>query len=229
MEQVKLTAKKRQISGKREVKRQRLTGIIPGIVYGESEKPVPLFLDTKAVNKILHTAAGENVIVSLKVEGDESKKEKTCIVKEVQHNPLSGQIIHVDFNEISLTETIKVHVPLIAEGEPIGVVQDGGILEHLLREIEVECLPVNIPQKLTINVANMKIGDAMFIRDIVVSPEVKVLNDPGIRILAVEKPVEVKPEEAAAEEAATEPEVTKQKKEEPVEEGPAEKGKEKGK
>ncbi len=225
MEQVKLEAKFRKELGKEAVKRLRGGGFIPAVVYRRGEKTTPLVLDRKALGKILHTAAGENVIINLKIAGDEKQKERTCIIKEIQHNPVSGGILHVDFNQISLTETIKVNVPVATKGEAIGVRQDGGVLEHVLWEVQVECLPTQIPEKLEVDITNLKIGDALFVKDIVAPKAVKVLNDPGLRVIAVEKPVEVKVEEVKPEEAITEPEVIKQKKEEVPEEGAEEKEK----
>ncbi len=229
MEQVKLAGKVRTETGKAEIKRQRLKGITPAIVYRKGEKSMPLFLDSKAMDKALHTSAGENVIINLKVEGDEKKKDRTCIIKEIQHNPMTGNVIHVDFNEISLTETIKVSVPLATKGDPIGVKQDGGVLEHLLWEIQVECLPTEIPKKLDVDVANLKVGDALFVKDIIAPNGVKILNDPEVRIIAVEKPAEIKTEEVTSETAITEPEVLKQKKPEEIAAEEAEKKSEKGK
>lgn len=218
MEQVKLEVKVRKETGKEVAKRERVKGVIPAIVYRKGEKAIPLYLDRKAMEKALHTSAGENALINLKIEGDEKAKSKTCIIKEIQHNPLSGNILHVDFNEISLTEEIKVDVPLVSKGEAAGVKQDGGVLEHLLWEIQVECLPTDIPQKLEVDVSNLKIGDALFVKDIAVPKGVKILNDPEVRIFAVEKPIEIKPEEvvAAAETAPAEPEVLKQKKPEEI-------------
>ena len=231
MEQVKLEAKARKETGKEVVKREREKGIIPAVVYRKGEKTTPLFLNRKAMEKALHTSAGENALINLKIEGDEKAKPRTCIIKEIQHDPLSGNILHVDFNEISLTEAIKVEVPLVSKGESAGVKQDGGVLEHLLWEIQVECLPTDIPQKLEVDVSNLKIGDALFVRDIAVPKGVKILNDPEVRIFAVEKPVEIKPEElaAAAETAPTEPEVLKQKKPEEIAAEEAEKAEKKEK
>lgn len=227
MEQVKLEAKLRKDLGKEAVRRLRKEGLIPAVVYRRSEKATPLVLNRKALDKVLHTAAGENVIINLNIGGDEKSKERTCIIKEIQHDPVTGDILHADFNQILLTEAIKVNVPLSTKGEAVGVKQDGGILEHVLWEIQVECLPTQIPQKLEVDVANLKIGDALFVKDIVAPKGVKILNDPELRIIAVEKPVEIKVEEVKPEEAIAEPEVIKQKKEEEVtEEETGEKGKE---
>src|SRR3989338_9950636 len=229
MEQVKLEAKTRKELGKEVVKRERVKGIIPAIVYRKGERSVPLFLDRKSMEKALRTSAGENALINLKIESDEKAKSKTCIIKDLQHDPLSGNILHVDFNEISLTEEIRVNVPLASKGEAAGVKQEGGVLEHLLLEIQVECLPTEIPQKLEVDIADLKIGGALFIKDIVAPKGVKILNDPEVSIIAVEKPVEIKVEEVAPEAAITEPEVTKQKKPEEIAAEEAERKGEKGK
>ncbi len=226
MEQVKLEAKLRKDLGKEAVKRLRREGLIPAVVYRKGEKSAPLVLNRGALDKVLHTAAGENVIINLNIAVDEKSKEKTCIIKEIQHDPVTGDILHADFNQISLTETIKVNVPIATKGEAIGVKQDGGVLEHVLWEVQVECLPTQIPEKLEVDVTNLKIGDALFVKDIVAPKEVKILNDPELRVIAVEKPVEIKVEEVKPEEVITEPEVIKQKKEEVKEEETGEKGKE---
>ncbi|MFA5148982.1 MAG: 50S ribosomal protein L25, partial [Candidatus Omnitrophota bacterium] len=112
MEQVKLEVKLREETGKEAAKREREKGAIPAVVYRKGEKAVPLYLNRKAMEQALHTSAGGNALINLKIEGDEKAKPKTCIIKEIQHDPLSGNILHVDFNEISLTEEIKVEVPL---------------------------------------------------------------------------------------------------------------------
>lgn len=218
MEQVKLEAKLRKDLGKEAGKRLRTKGLIPAIFYRKGEKSTPLILERKVLEKVLHTEAGENVIVNLKIAGDEKGRDKTCIIKEIQHNPVNGDILHIDFNQISLTEALKVNVPITTKGEAIGVKQEEGVLEHVLWEVQVECLPTQIPEKIEIDITNLKVGDAFFVKDIVAPKGVKILNDSELRVVAVEKPIEVKVEEVKPEEEITEPEVIKQKKELPPEE-----------
>ena len=162
----------------------------------------------------------------MKVKGDAKKeKDKTVIIKEMQHHPLTGDILHVDFNQISLTQTIKVSVPLAVKGEAVGV-KEGGVLEHVLWELEVECLPREIPEKIEVEVSGLKINDSLFVKDIVVPKGIKVLNDPELIAISVKPPI--KPAVEVAVEAATaEPEVIKQKKPEEIEEEEEEKKKEK--
>jgi large subunit ribosomal protein L25 len=141
------------------------------------------------------------------------------VVKEIQRDPVRDYILHVDFNEISLTEALKVNVPLVARGEPVGVKVDGGILEHVIRELQIECLPTAIPEKIEADVANLKIGDAIHVKDIVVPEGIKVLNDKELIAMIVKPPkVEVAATETGAE-GAVEPELIRKKKEEGALEG----------
>ena len=167
--------------------------------------------------ELLHSKAGENVVVTLKIsDGDSKAKDKTVVIKEIQREPIKSQILHVDFNEISLTEALKVDVPLAAHGEPEGK-KDGGTLEHVMWELQVECLPTDIPEKIEVDVSKLKIGDAIYVKNIAVPVGVKVLTDPELIAMIVKPPkVEVPKEEVAAE-TAVEPELIRKKKE--VEEG----------
>ncbi|MBU1006350.1 MAG: 50S ribosomal protein L25, partial [Candidatus Omnitrophica bacterium] len=147
----------------------------------------------------------------------------TVVLKEVQKDPIKDCLLHVDFQEISLTETLKVNVPIAAKGEAIGVKQDGGVLQHILWEVEVQCLPTNIPEKIEINISGLKMGDALHVKDIVMPEGVKILEDPEAVVFSVEHPKKVEDVIAAsAEGAMEEPEVIKEKKEKPEDEAEGE-------
>jgi large subunit ribosomal protein L25 len=135
------------------------------------------------------------------------------LIKEIQREPIRGLILHVDFNEISLTETLKVNVPLAAHGEAIGVKADGGTLEHVMWELQVECLPTNIPEKISVEVTNLKIGDAIYVKDIKIPEGVKVLTDPELIAMIVKPPKVEVPKEEVPGEGAAEPELIRKKKE----------------
>lgn len=224
MEKVILKVETREGSGKRSAKDLRNKRLIPAVVYKGGKDAVKLQLAVADLVAVLHTKAGENVIVTLKVSGGDSKaKDKTVVIKEIQREPIKGQILHVDFNEISLTDTLKVNVPLAAHGEPEGK-KDGGTLEHVMWEIHIECLPTDIPEKIEVDVSKLKIGEAIYVKNIAVPEGVKVLTDPELIAMIVKPPkVEVPKEEVAAE-GATEPELIRKKKE--VEEGAEEAKKE---
>jgi large subunit ribosomal protein L25 len=222
MEKVILSVETREESGKKSAKDLRNKKKIPAVVYKGGKDALKLQLVVADLDKVLHTKAGENVIVTLKIVGSDSKtKDKTVVIKEIQREPIKNQILHVDFNEISLTETLKVNVPLTAHGEPEGK-KDGGTLEHVMWELQVECLPTDIPEKIEVDVSKLKIGESIYVKNIKVPDGVKVLTDPELIAMIVKPPkVEVPKEEVGAE-AAAEPELIRKKKE--VEEGAEEAG-----
>jgi large subunit ribosomal protein L25 len=221
MEKVILKATVRTESGKRVAKDLRNKGIVPANVYKGSKGALSLQVGMKELRDALDTSAGENVIITLKISGDSAVKDKTVLIKEIQREPIMDDILHVDFNEISLTEMLKVNVPLASKGEPVGVKVDGGILEHIMWEIQVECLPTDIPEKIEIDVSNLKIGESLHVKDIVAPEGVKILNDGELITMSVKaKKIEAPKEEAAAE-GAEAPELIRKKKEEEPEEGAA--------
>jgi len=219
MENVILNAVLRKELGKEAIKKLRSQGIIPGIVYKKGKESQTIKINGKELFKTLHTAAGGNVIITLKIAQEKDSKavkDKTVIVKETQYDPVKGDAIHIDFHEISLTEKITVDVPIEPKGEAAGVKSDGGILDQPLKELHIECLPTQIPQKIEVQVEALKIGDGIRVKELVIPEGVKVLNDPDLTVVSVVPPkVEKPPEEAAAAEEITEPEVIREKK--PVE------------
>jgi len=233
MEELFLDAEIREEIGRGKVKAIKDKGFIPAVVYAEGKSALALKLSHRQLVQLVHHHRIEGVVINLNIKDDKSgsndlasdsqspKKQKSrpCLIKEIQHDPVHGDIIHVDFNQISLTKAIKVNVPVVAKGEPVGVKQEGGSLEHILWEIEVECLPTNIPKDIEVDVTQLKMGESIHVQDIVVPQGVKILNDPGAIILTVAAPMkeEVPPEVAVEGEAAQEPEVIKEKKEVPGE------------
>jgi large subunit ribosomal protein L25 len=230
MEEIILEAELREGKGRAKSKDLRESGYLPSVVYFHGKDAVSIKISRGALLKLVHQHRLESVIINLKIKDDKKAKGRPCLVKEIQYDPVREDIIHVDFNEISLTEAIKVNVAVVAKGEAIGVKQEGGSLEHLLWEIEVECLPTNIPKDIQVDVTALKMGDAIHVKDIVFSEGVKPLNDPSAVVLHVAAPMkEEVPAEGAEGEASTEPEVIKEKKEVPGEAAPAEGSKDKDK
>ena len=215
MEKVKLEVLQREEKGTQAAKKLKKENFIPGVVYKKGETTLNVKFGKESFYDLTHTQAGENVIVTLKFKGDKKIEDKTAIIKEVQYDPVSDDVLHVDFNQISLTEKITVNVPVVSKGEPQGVKEDG-ILVHTLRELEVKCLPTNIPQHIETDISPMNIGDLLHVKDIVMPPDVEVLTDPEAVVFSVEAPkAEVVEEVVPGEEAAQEPEVLKQKAEAP--------------
>ena len=218
MEKIILKAQLRKETGKKIAKDLRKKGLIPANVYKDGKEATSLQVVLEDLRDVLHTKAGENVIITLKISGDGDSKDRTVVIKELQREPIKDGMLHVDFNEISLTEVIKVDVPLESHGEPVGVKADGGILEHVIRELQIECLPTAIPEKIMVEVADMKIGDAIHVKDVKLPAGIKVLNDPELIAMIIKPPKVEAPKEEAAEEGAAEPELIRKKKEDGEEE-----------
>ncbi|MFH1867605.1 MAG: 50S ribosomal protein L25 [Candidatus Omnitrophota bacterium] len=222
MEKVLLNADIREGVGKEASKKLKLKGIFPAVVYKKGKDALSLQVDSRSFDHIIHTSAGENVLITLKIkpkaEGAKPVKDKTVIIKEIQYHPTSGDILHVDFNEISLTERITVKVPIEPKGVPEGVKADGGVLDHPMKELEIECLPTEIPEKIDVHVETLKIGDSLKVKDLSIPSNVKVLSDLEQTVVSVMPPQVEKPAEELAEEAVAEPEVIREKKPE-AEEG----------
>lgn len=221
MEQVELTAYLRDERGKQANKRLRKAGLIPAVVYGHNEETLALCCESEKLSAVLHTSARENVVAHLKIMDADRKKQKkseTVIVRQVQYDSLRGDILHVDFNHISLKKKITVKVPVETKGESPGV-KLGGLLEHVLWEIEVECLPTNIPEKIVIDISQLQIGDTIHIKDLLIPEDVQPFNEPDQSVLTIEPPKAEVAEEMLEEgdKKEEEPEVTKQKKPEEVE------------
>ncbi len=218
MEEIVLDAQLREGLGRSKVNAVRKGGFVPGVVYGEGKGSLSVQFSHHELIRLAHEHRLENSIIKLKIKNDK-KPSRSCLVKEIQYDPVKGDIIHLDFNEISLTEAIKINVPVVAKGEPMGVKQEGGSLEHILWEIEVECLPADIPKEIEVDVSALKIGDNIHVKDITFPAKVKVLNEPDAIVLSVAAPIKEEVAAPAVEGAETqEPEVIKEKKEVPAEE-----------
>ncbi len=216
MEEVILEAQRRQDIGTGKVNRLRKRALLPAVVYGEGKKSLSIQLVSKDLLHLMRVHKGESFVITLRIKDGAQSQDKSVLIKQIQHDPVSDEIVHIDFHEISLTKTIRVKVGLVATGEAVGVKQDGGILDHTMWELEIECLPTQIPESIEVDVSNLKIGDALHIKDLSLPQGVKVLSDPGATVLAVSMPTkEAVPaaEEALAGQAKAEPEVIKEKKE----------------
>jgi large subunit ribosomal protein L25 len=201
-----LVAEVREVSGKGASRRLRTEGRIPAVLYSRGRDTRGLVLETKALVQLLRESeAGINTLIDLRIQGGEGG-DRVVLVKELQRDPVEGALLHADLYEVDLTHTIQVSVPIELVGEPVGVRMSAGILDHTLREIEIECLPRAIPDELQIDVSNLEIGDSVHVRDIQLPEGVELRTDPDLGVAAVIPPTveEVAPtaEEAVEEEAA---------------------------
>ena len=214
MEYTKLISEKRADSGKGAARQLRFTGHVPAILYGHKEKPIQLKLSEIDLRKIFQVST-DSPIVNLAVKGDKAASGN-AIIREVQRHPTTGRVIHIDLQRIALDEKVRVQVPLILTGDPIGVKEMGGILEHGLRELNITCLPSSIPESVVIEVEDLSIGDSIHVRDLVdLYPDFEINDDVATTVANVVPPkVEVEPVVEEEEEGDEEPELVSKDKEE---------------
>ncbi len=217
MEEIKLDVQVRSEMGSSRVRKMRRENFVPAIVYGGKNKPTAVKIERRSYERIMRHHRGQTVLFHMNVmDGDKKLRDYAVILKEEQHDPVTDSILHIDFNQISLTEKIEVKVPIAAKGEAVGVKKDGGVLEHIMWELDIVCLPTQIPQQLTVDVTHLELNKAVHVRDLVLPEGVTTKHDPESIVLTVVP----KREEALAEAAVTEetgkaePEVIKEKKKE---------------
>ncbi len=217
---ITITAAPRDSRGKNEARRLRAAGMAPAVVYGAGNDPVAVSIDPKAVTSILRSASGHNTIFNIDIQGQSAP----VMLVDWQHDPIKGRLLHVDLKRIDLNKRITVAVPVHTHGEPVGVKVQGGVYEIVTREIEIECLPDDIPEAFNIDVAGLGMGQSVRASEIALTGTMKLISPPETVISHVVG----HREEAAAEGAVAapaEPEVIKKGKKE--EEGAAEEKKKK--
>jgi len=217
--EIKIEAQLRTGAGSADARRLRRTGSIPGVVYGAKQEATAITLNAHSFQQLLRHHTSESLIVDLQI-GDGAVVK--VLLKDVQHHPVKNQVLHIDFHAISMTEKLHVLFPLEFVGEPVGVAQGGGILESLLREIEVECLPSDILEQVEVDVSALDINDNLSVKDVVLdSAKYRILTSLDVAVVAVAPPrvddsadEEETGDEAGVVPGAAEPEVLKEKAEE---------------
>ena len=199
MEQIALQAEPRPALNKGLLQLLRREGKVPAVVYGRKKDNLSLQVDGRRLNQIL-ASEGSNVLLNLQLDAAGGGKE-TVMFKEIQRHPiLREQILHVDFIRISMTDLIEVEVPLTFDGEPTGVKDEGGVLEILLREIALKCLPAAIPENIPVDVSNLKIGDSISVGDLHLGEGLELVTDPDEMLVQVSLVLETEEEEEPEEE-----------------------------
>ena len=221
-QQVRLTVQKRTEIGRNAVKKVKAAGFVPGILYGPRQQPVPLKVNGRELKSALAHAASENILVELDFQDGQGDGPALALIQEVQHHPLKRELVHIDFQAVSATETVTAEVPIEAVGEPVGVKTRGGLLEHTLRSLEVECLPRDLPSSIRVDVSGLDIGNSLHVRELPLPPGVTAVTDPELTVFSVlESRVEQEGAGAAPAETPTAPEVITAKKDEESKEGAA--------
>jgi large subunit ribosomal protein L25 len=190
---------------KNAARRVRVAGKIPAVVYGAGQEPVAVTVDPKVITKILHSDSGHNSIFNLAIEGGVGTK---AMIVDWQHEPIKGKLLHIDLKRIAMDKAMRVSVPIQLVGIPVGVKTQGGILEHVLREVEIECLPADIPSHLDVDVTGLELHGLIHVSDLPHSGSIKFLADENATVAHVTIIKEEAPAEAA-EAAPAEPEVAK--------------------
>jgi large subunit ribosomal protein L25 len=211
MPEIVVAAEKRTETGKNVNRRLRTRGLIPGVLYGSKKEATPVAVSPKEIGSILRSATGENTLFDLDLAGSRRK----VILKEFQLEPIKGRLLHADFYEVALDKAIEVKVHIELQGLPVGVKVQGGVLDIVTRELEIECLPTDIPEKIVVDVSGLELGKLIRVGELKTPDKVKVLTDPGLVVAHVVTPRAEEVAATAAEaapvegEAPAEPEVIK--------------------
>jgi len=214
MERPQLHVEPREEIGKWAARRLRNRGLVPGVIYGKTSEPKAVQVEARALGDVMR-AGHRNMLLDLRMPGVSVRNSPTVMVRELQRDPLSGKLLNVDFHQISLKERVSTTVPVVLVGEPEAV-KHGGILEHVLREVEIQCLPTDLPEQLELNISNLEIGDSLHVRDLAPPSGVTMITSPEEVVAVMAAPAkeeEVVAPTPAEVEAAPEPEVTGQKSE----------------
>ncbi|MEW5796102.1 MAG: 50S ribosomal protein L25 [Candidatus Zixiibacteriota bacterium] len=216
MREIPVSLQRRSGVGKGVARQARMAGKIPGVVYGPETDPMPVVVEERAFRAAMRHAT-KSSILNLNLDGRETK----AVVRELQRDPVTNRVLHVDFHAISMNKPIHVAIPIHFVGTPVGVKVDGGIMQTTMREIEISCLPTAIPEHLQIDVSELHIGDSVHVKNIQV-PGATILSDQQRTIVVISAPTIIKAEEVAAEAVAAEGEAAEGAPTEGAEAAPAE-------
>jgi large subunit ribosomal protein L25 len=213
MKSVPLNAFPRTLGRRAGAKKLRSEGRIPAVIYGGKAKPQTVEINAREIGDLILHSVSENLLVDLAIK-DDSNPKRLALVQEVQHHPLSGHVLHVDFHEVSPTEKVTIMVPVETTGEAAGVKNSGGVLEHVLFKLKVRALPKDLPEQVIVDVTTLELNKTIHIGDIKAPAGVEIMGDKNIPVVSVAVPraeEEVVPAEGAA--AAGDVEMIKEKKE----------------
>jgi len=208
--QLKLSAQVRSGVGRSAVRKLKTAGFIPANIYGAGEGPANLQLQERAVKDLLSHSAGENLLVDIEITDGDQKSSRLALIQEIQHHPVSQAILHVDLQAVKSDEKITTEVPVESTGEPVGVKTYGGLLEQLLRHVEIECLPRDLPEVIYVDVTHLNLSESVHVSDLKLPAGVEAVTDAEIALFIVTEPRVS--DDTAAEGAAAAPEVIKEKK-----------------
>ncbi len=209
----KIKANKREIFGKNAARRLRREGMIPAVIYGSREASVSLDLKKQEIFNILRAETGENTIFQILFDSE----MKNAMIKELQRDPVTDEILHADFIQITMDKTVRISVPVLTVGEAVGVKTEGGFVDLMTREVELECLPKDIPENIEVDISDLHLHQSLKVEDIAPIEGVEILSAPDAIVVLVEAPskeeeIEVEEEEEEIISEEEEPEVIKKEK-----------------
>lgn len=203
MSEIVLNAEVREVTGKKNANRLRREGKIPGIFYAREEQEIPLTLNSKDILRLLSSETG---LINLNID---NKKIKKSIIKEIHFDPVTNNPIHVDIMGVKLKEKINISVPIHITGDAYGVKEEGGLLTQSLHELEINCLPLELPERIEVDVTDLKVGDTIHVKDLKLG-KFDILNDPEVVVVGITMPRAMKEEEKPVEPAIEEEEAEKE-------------------
>ena len=215
MEQITLSARTREIRGKGAARKLRRENRIPAVLYGPDTEPVVLTVEYVDLQRILKQTTSENILLGLQIESDSGSATRTVMLKELQVDPIKDTVLHADFHEISMDQELTVNISIRLVGTPVGVT-NGGMLQHIRRELSIACLPGNIVEYIEFDVSELDIGDSIHVRDLSLPEDIRSLDEDHLTVAVVAAPTveeeeeieEEEIEEEAAEETGAEAEET---------------------
>ncbi len=215
MKSVPLNATVRSLGRRNGSRQLRASGRIPAVIYGNKTEPQSLEINSREIGDLIHHSVSENILIDLSIK-DDARPKRLALVQEIQHHPLNGKVLHVDFHEVSETEKVTIMVPVETSGEAVGVKIGGGVLEHVLFKVKVRALPQHLPEQVVIDVSGLELNKTIHLGEIKAPEGVEILGDKNIPVVSVAAPrteTEAAATETAAAAGAGTVEMIKEKKE----------------
>ena len=186
--QLKINAQPRTEAGRNAVKKIKQAGLVPAVIYGAKDPARNIQIVERELARLLDHAASESVLVEVNIQDNGASTSRTALIQEVQHHPVSGKVLHLDLHVVAMDELMTAEVAVETTGEAVGVTTGGGVLEVILRELEIECLPGDLPESIPVDVSKLNIGDSIHVKDLALPRGVTVLNDAELSVVSVAAP-----------------------------------------
>jgi large subunit ribosomal protein L25 len=210
--QLKINAQPRTESGRNAVKKIKRAGFVPAVIYGAKDPSQNIQVVERELAKLLGRASSESVLVDVEIQDGAATRNRTALIQEVQHHPVTRAVLHLDLHAVAMDELLTAEVSVETLGEAIGVRQGGGVLELILRTLEIECLPADLPESIKVDVSALEVGDSIHVKTLTLPNGVQVLNDAELTVVSVAAPTVVEEPAGAIAEAGAQPEVVGEKK-----------------